>query len=151
MFSEDLDVMCEDCGNRDKCEECTKVSRKPQKDYWANVCEINRRQTEKGIRTYGQRLEDNTVPGIIDRINYFEEELVDALKYAEWMKDYLSAEKIIEVLNKQIPKKPESQHHCPRCGSGLDIPELTLPEARKYINFYPKFCQDCGQAIDWSK
>lgn len=60
-------------------------------------------------------------------------------------------ELVKRLIRKQIPKKPESQHHCPCCGLGLDIPELTLPKARKYINFYPKLCPDCGQAIDWSK
>jgi len=58
-------------------------------NYWANVEEIHRKQTKKGIDTYGQRLEDNQDPTIIDRINYMEEELVDALMYAEWIKDWL--------------------------------------------------------------
>lgn len=35
MFSEDLDLMCEDCGNRDKCEECTNVPRKSNSDVQA--------------------------------------------------------------------------------------------------------------------
>lgn len=87
MFSEDLDVMCEDCGNRDKCEECTKVSSKPQKDYWANICEINRQQTEKGIKKYGYPLEENPIVGVPAWIRYMEEELIDGLKYAEKIKD----------------------------------------------------------------
>lgn len=54
--------------------------------YWDNVCKIQARQTEKGIKTYGQRLEDNTGMSVNDRLEYYEEELIDALMYIEHLK-----------------------------------------------------------------
>lgn len=56
--------------------------------YWENVCKIADKQRQKGIETYGQGLEDNTWD-IEKRIQYLEEELVDALMYLEWIKDGL--------------------------------------------------------------
>jgi hypothetical protein len=56
--------------------------------YWENVCKIAERQRNKGIATYGSGIEENPA-GIITRIEYLEEELVDALMYCEWIKDYL--------------------------------------------------------------
>ena len=61
-------------------------------NYWEKICEIEKRQTEKGIKTYGQTLEENNIFDIESRIEYFEEELVDALKYSEWIKDKLEIE-----------------------------------------------------------
>lgn len=61
--------------------------------YWSRITEIADRQREKGISTYGQGLEDNHWP-IEKRIEYIEEELVDALMYCEWLK-----EKIKEIEN----------------------------------------------------
>lgn len=54
--------------------------------YWENICNIADRQRKKGIETYGQGLEDNTWD-IEKRIQYLEEELVDALMYCEWIKE----------------------------------------------------------------
>jgi len=54
--------------------------------YWQNICDIADRQRVKGVQTYGVGLEDNTWDMLI-RINYLEEELVDALMYLEWIKD----------------------------------------------------------------
>jgi hypothetical protein len=55
-------------------------------DYWANVCKIQKRQTEKGVKKYGQRLEDNYSLDVIERLEYLEEELIDALMYIEHIK-----------------------------------------------------------------
>lgn len=55
-------------------------------DYWANVCEIQKRQTEKGLSKYGQRLEDNESLSPIERLEYLEEELIDGLMYIEHIK-----------------------------------------------------------------
>lgn len=60
--------------------------------YWDNICKIAEKQRNKGIETYGQGLEDNTWD-IEKRIQYLEEELVDALMYCEWIKQYLSERK----------------------------------------------------------
>ena len=57
--------------------------------YWQNIQDIADRQRQKGIETYGQGLEANPAD-IITRLTYLEEELVDALMYIEWAKDYLS-------------------------------------------------------------
>ena len=57
--------------------------------YWANIEAIAARQRKKGIDTYGQGLEANTAD-IMTRLTYLEEELVDALMYIEWAKDYVA-------------------------------------------------------------
>lgn len=55
--------------------------------YWDNVCRLQQRQTEKGIKTYGQTLEDNTTMTDLERLEYLEEELIDALMYIEHLKE----------------------------------------------------------------
>ena len=57
--------------------------------YWANIEAIAARQRQKGIDTYGQGLEANPAD-IMIRLTYLEEELVDALMYIEWAKDYIA-------------------------------------------------------------
>ena len=57
--------------------------------YWQNIQAIADRQRKKGIDTYGQGLEENQAD-IITRLTYLEEELVDALMYIEWAKDYIA-------------------------------------------------------------
>ena len=59
--------------------------------YWERVSAIQEKQTAKGIKTYGQTLEDNTGMRPIDRLEYLEEELVDALMYIEHLKESLRA------------------------------------------------------------
>jgi len=58
--------------------------------YWDNICEMQRRQKEKGLRTYGKTIEENKIPDIIQRIEYLEEELIDGLMYCEWIKEKLN-------------------------------------------------------------
>lgn len=58
--------------------------------FWKNITKIYKRQRDKGIRTYGQPLEDFKTPDAIARIEYIEEELVDALMYLEWFKERIS-------------------------------------------------------------
>ena len=57
--------------------------------YWQNIQDIAARQRQKGIDTYGQGLEANPAD-IMIRMTYLEEELVDALMYIEWAKDYIA-------------------------------------------------------------
>lgn len=59
--------------------------------YWNNVCEIQRKQTEKGIRTYGQTLEQNTSLDILERLTMLEEELIDGLMYIEHIKAWMKS------------------------------------------------------------
>lgn len=54
--------------------------------YWQNICAIAKKQRAKGIATYGRGIEDNPAE-IVARIEYLQEELVDALMYCEWIKD----------------------------------------------------------------
>ena len=54
--------------------------------YWDNVCELQKKQTDKGVKTYGQRLEDNTSLSPTERLTMLEEELIDALMYIEHIK-----------------------------------------------------------------
>lgn len=54
--------------------------------YWKNICAIAERQRAKGVATYGQGIEMNPAE-VITRIEYLQEELVDALMYCEWIKD----------------------------------------------------------------
>ena len=61
---------------------------KPTNPYWERICKLQDKQREKGIKTYGQGLEDNHEP-VMKRIQHIEEELVDALMYLEWLKDAL--------------------------------------------------------------
>ena len=58
--------------------------------YWQNIQDIADRQRQKGIDTYGQGLEENPAD-MVTRLTYLEEELIDALMYIEWAKEYLSA------------------------------------------------------------
>lgn len=64
--------------------------------YWYNITKTYRYQRHKGENIYGKTLEENTAC-IEDRITYFQEELVDALMYAEWIREK------IQVL--QLPKE----------------------------------------------
>ncbi len=54
--------------------------------YWENICKIQARQTAKGIKKYGKRLEDNRVLTMTERLEYLEEELIDGLMYIEHIK-----------------------------------------------------------------
>ena len=54
--------------------------------YWSNICVMQKAQTEKGKKTYGQILEENTSMNMIERLEYLEEELIDALMYIEHIK-----------------------------------------------------------------
>lgn len=60
--------------------------------YWANICEMQKRQTEKGLNKYGQILEENTGMTILERLEYLEEELIDGLMYIEHIKEMLTKE-----------------------------------------------------------
>lgn len=57
--------------------------------YWCNIIKLANRQRMKGLKTYGQGLEDNPAE-VNARIRHIEEELIDALMYLEWLKDGLN-------------------------------------------------------------
>lgn len=56
--------------------------------YWDNITKLAEIQRAKGIKTYGKGLEDNPAD-VLTRIQYIEEELIDALMYLEWIKEGL--------------------------------------------------------------
>lgn len=60
--------------------------------YWERITEISNRQRKKGMETYGQGLEDNRM-SVMTRLEYLEEELIDAMYYLEWIKDVLNGTK----------------------------------------------------------
>ena len=57
--------------------------------YWQTIQGIADRQRQKGSDTYGQGLEENPAD-MVTRLTYLEEELIDALMYIEWAKDYIA-------------------------------------------------------------
>ena len=60
--------------------------------YWNNITAIADKQRRKGLREYGQGIEDNPA-AVLDRLRYIEEELVDALMYLEWLREGIANEK----------------------------------------------------------
>lgn len=60
--------------------------------YWERITQMADRQREKGISTYGQGLEQFTTPDALKRIDYIQEELIDALMYLEWLKEKLKGD-----------------------------------------------------------
>ena len=72
---------------------------------------------------------------IIDELHY----KVTCTVFSMHNRDRLKYKKVIDALDKQIPKKPKNREgttyfYCPCCDSN---------------NIY-EYCGDCGQAIDWS-
>jgi len=61
--------------------------------YWENICNMQKKQKEKGLKTYGKTIEDNQIPEIIERIEYAQEEMIDFLMYCEWIKEKLTSGK----------------------------------------------------------
>lgn len=56
--------------------------------YWKNITKLAQKQRDKGIRTYNMGIEDNPAE-VLTRIDYIQEELIDALMYLEWLKEGL--------------------------------------------------------------
>ena len=59
----------------------------------------------------------------------------------------------ISVLEKQIPKKPTEQgdginYDCPVCGAYVGYFDAMAWNAMEWET--PKYCPECGQALDWS-
>ena len=59
--------------------------------YWDKITAINSKQQSKGIKEYGQTLEDNKELTVTETLTMLEEELVDALNYIEKIKDLLQS------------------------------------------------------------
>lgn len=54
--------------------------------YWDNISKMQQKQTNKGMFTYGQTLEQNIGLSVEERIIMLQEELIDALMYCEHLK-----------------------------------------------------------------
>lgn len=78
------------CGEKDldRALELIKTPKRigDENPYWDNITKIAEKQRDKGMKTYCQGLEYNNKP-TVERIQYIEEELVDALMYLEWLKE----------------------------------------------------------------
>lgn len=61
----------------------------PNKKYWEKICQMQEKQTNKGIEKYGQILEENKELNILEVITYLQEELIDGLMYCEHIKTLL--------------------------------------------------------------
>lgn len=98
-------------------------------DYWANICALQKRQTEKGIRKYGQRLEDNTALSQSKRLEYLEEELIDGLMYIEHIKAGIETEGQgrMDIINFRVLIED----------SGLDPTEIAhwIGTSREYFDY----------------
>jgi hypothetical protein len=60
--------------------------------YWKNICKMQKKQTEKGLKKYGQILEENIGMTMLERLEYLQEELIDGLMYIEHIKEMLTKE-----------------------------------------------------------
>ena len=60
-------------------------------NYAKNIIDLLEKQRQKGISKYGAVLEDNTTLTSYQRIEHFEEELMDALMYAQHLKVVMRA------------------------------------------------------------
>ena len=88
-----------------------------------------------------------------------EKELIKVEKYlldGYQKPNYKLAEKIMEAVEKQIPKKVIEQtendrefldYVCPNCKSTL---QQKNKQAKRITIYKYKHCIDCGQALDWS-
>jgi hypothetical protein len=90
IFDEDPGCAVSDLANKTDSEIDTLFERLPDSKslsvYWSNICEMQERQTEKGLKKYGQVLEENTAMTILERLEYLQEELIDGLMYIEHIK-----------------------------------------------------------------
>lgn len=106
--------------------------------YWENVCEINRRQEEKGLSKYGQTLEDNSTLMTNQRIEHLEEELIDALKYAEHLKVILADELTAN----------DYQRAAMRTASGMQYTMFDDPNKGLLLNGVMGLNGEAGECID---
>lgn len=89
-------------------------------NYWNNITEMYNKQREKGLREYGQTLEDNTALRPVERIVMAQEELIDALVYLEHIKACLPEVELEKHMNK--------------------------PEKESKKNYYDKPCNECNKS-----
>ena len=69
-----------------------KFEAEKSRSYRDNIVAIMDRQKEKGMKKYGETLEDNTTLSREQRIEHLQEELIDGLQYCEHIKAALTDE-----------------------------------------------------------
>lgn len=62
------------------------VTSKLETPYWDNITKIFEKQRAKGVKSYGFPLEENNVLSAVEVLEYYQEELIDALMYTEHLK-----------------------------------------------------------------
>lgn len=77
--------LCDDCSEIHHCQDGIIIN--PPDGYWQSICEIQEKQTKKGLNKYKMNLESNTSMDMLTRIQYLEEELIDGLMYIEHIKN----------------------------------------------------------------
>lgn len=102
-------------------------------DYWESITAIKNKQTEKGMKEYGQRLEDNDNLSIEDRIIMAEEEMIDALMYMEHLKRTLTG---LTHENVEYVKERICDHYC-------KYPEKVTHDCYKGIAELEDVCCEC--------
>lgn len=70
--------------------------------YWENIQKIAEKQRNKGIKCYGQGLEDNQSLNTEETITYLQEELIDGLMYCEHVKSKLNSVNGMSVNQYQV-------------------------------------------------
>ena len=69
---------------------------------------------------------------------------LNCLKQNKALPDSIESMEIaINALEKQIPKKPKEKY----C---IGFNTLVCPECKMELYLYEPYCDNCGQAIDWS-
>ena len=112
--------------------------------YWDNICAIANTQRKKGLDTYGKGLEENQAD-IITRIEHLEEELVDALMYCEWIKDYVDAVPVVHGrwIEKKLDNFRKWELRCSECG-WVGISNYDAYDEPFDFNY----CPNCGAKMD---
>lgn len=64
----------------------------------------------------------------------------------------MAKDKSIEALEKQIAKKPIDKSNNPHDWHVMACPccEHTFWNSGQFVHYQPKFCNYCGQKLDWS-
>lgn len=108
-------------------------------NYWDRVCNINRRQEEKGKAKYGQTLEENITLTADQRLEHLEEELIDALKYAEHLREGLRSHGLTA---------DDYQRAAMRTASGMDYTVSDDRRKAMLLNGVMGLNGEAGECID---
>ena len=108
-------------------------------NYWDRVCALNLKQETKGMGKYGQTLEQNTTLTIDQRIEHLEEEMIDALKYAEHLREALRYDGL---------PLDDYQRAAMRTASGMDYSGFDDPDKGLLLNGVMGLNGEAGECVD---